>query len=131
MGKFAVFRLTSRIVIAGVIVLILASLMGCNSGQLTGGKVEINDIIWNISEFQGETVTVQGEYRGWEMGYGTPPIGINDWILKDETGGIYVSGPNLMKLSPVNDKGTMLTVRGTVRVKNGQAYIKAESIKYD
>lgn len=125
------FRLTSRIVIIIVIILILATLAGCNTGQLTGGKVEINDIIWNISEFEGETVTVQGEYRGWEVGYGSPPIGINDWILKDETGGIYVSGPDLMRLSPVNDKGTMVTVHGLVRVKNGRAYIRAESIKYD
>lgn len=74
-------------------------------------------------------VTVSGEYRGWEAGYGSPPVTRSDWIVRDETGGIYVTGKVSPGLDPVEDRGKEITVCGVVKVKDGQTYIEAEAIK--
>lgn len=53
----------------------------------------IGDINNNPSVYDGKSVTVIGEYRGWqsELGHG-PPVTRSDWILRDETGEIYITG---------------------------------------
>ena len=87
--------------------------------------VSIDDIIARSAYYQGRTVTVSGEYRGWEAGYGPPPVTRSDWVIKNETGAIYVTG-KLPGLDPVEDKGRMIQVTGIVRVKDGQVYIEVK-----
>lgn len=96
----------------------------------TGGEEQLNiaEIISNPTEYEGKTVTLSGEYRGWEPGYGSPPVTRSDWVLKDESGAIYVTGKLLSGLDPVEDRGKQITVHGVVRVKDSQAYIEAEII---
>ena len=86
------------------------------------------DLKHDVSEYAGKTVTLSGEYRGWEPGFGSPPVTRSDWILKDETGGIYITGKAPPGLDPVEDRGTEVTVRGVVKVKDGRAYLEAESV---
>ncbi len=95
----------------------------------SGEQVTIADIASNPTEYEGKTVTVSGEYRGWESGHGSPPVTRSDWILRDETGGIYVTGKVPPGLDPVEDKGKKITVYGVVRLKGDQAYIEAEIIR--
>ena len=71
---------------------------------------------------------MSGEYRGWEPGYGSPPVTRSDWVLKDETGGIYVTSKVSPGLDPTKDIGKRITVSGLVRVKDGQAYIEARAV---
>jgi len=100
-----------------------------DEGKITTGngeQVSIANIISNPAEYEGKTVTLAGEYRGWEPGYGSPPVTRSDWILKDETGGIYITGRVSPGLDPVEDIGKKVTVYGVVRVKDNQAYIEAK-----
>ena len=95
--------------------------------QVTGDEqITIADIASDPAGYEGKAVTLSGEYRGWEPGYGSPPVTRSDWVLRDETGGIYVTGKVSPGLDPVKDRGEMITVHGVVRVKDGQAYIEAK-----
>jgi hypothetical protein len=103
-----------------------------NGGQIVPAdskEINIANITANPAEYEGKSVTLSGEYRGWEPGYGSPPVTRSDWILKDESGGIYITGKTSFGLDPDEDKGKEVTVRGVVKVKNGQAHIEAESVK--
>jgi hypothetical protein len=120
--------------IPGVLVLLLCVLLltttACNttpSGDTA--EVTIAAIIDTPSEFEGEVVIVSGEYRGWqaENGY-EPPVTRSDWVIKDDTGWIYVTG-KASQLDPVADIGTPTVVQGKVRVtEKGIPYLEAESV---
>jgi len=69
---------------------------------------------------------VSGEYQGWSGGYGSPPVTRSDWVITDETGGIYVTGKS-SGLDPVSDKGKKISVVGKVEA-NAQVYLIAEII---
>ena len=79
-------------------------------------KVSIEQIINSPPEFESKSVTVAGEYRGWqaENGYG-PPVTRSDWIVKDDTGWIYVTGEG-PGVDPTEDIGCPIEVRSMVRV---------------
>ncbi len=70
---------------------------------------------------------MSGEYQGWSSEYGSPPVTRSDWIITDETGGIYVTG-RYTELDPVKDKGKKITVAGKVEVSDGQVYLNAEIV---
>jgi hypothetical protein len=74
-------------------------------------------------------ITILGEYRGWqsEEVYG-PPVTRSDWVLRDESGEIYVTG-KLPRLDPVKDLGKPVKVKGVVRIGiNSRPYIEAEEL---
>ncbi len=125
------FRAGLRVVSFGMILLLLVSAGACaGGGQIIGEEqVAIADITSNPTGYEGQTVTVSGEYRGWESGHGSPPVTRSDWVLQDETGGIYITGKVSPGLDPVEDRGKKITVYGIVRLKDGQAYIEAKIIK--
>jgi len=110
---------------------LLAPITGCASGEPVTGREELTiaDIISEPAEYEGKTVTVSGEYRGWEAGHGSPPVTRSDWVVKDNTGSIYVTGKVSPGLDPYDDRGKQITVSGIVRVKDGQAYIEAETVR--
>ena len=94
------------------------------------GKIAIGQIINSPPEFEGKPVTVAGEYRGWqaENGYG-PPVTRSDWVVKDDTGWIYVTGEG-PGVDPTQDIGCPIEVRGMVRVTDqGVPYIEAKNAK--
>jgi hypothetical protein len=57
---------------------------------------------------------IYGEFRGWEGGVGPPPVTRSDWVVKDETGVIYVLGAPPFK--PIEDKGKKIVVIGVLRI---------------
>ncbi len=120
-----------RIISLGLCLLLLVPIMGCASGEPVTGREEISiaDITSEPMEYEGEAVIVSGEYRGWEAGHGSPPVTRSDWVVKDGTGSIYVTGKVPSEFDPYDDRGKQITVRGIVRVKDGQAYIEAESLQ--
>ncbi|MFH1381957.1 MAG: hypothetical protein ABIH70_03590 [Chloroflexota bacterium] len=103
-------------------------LTACVPGQTTikAGDLTIAAITTNPAQYEGKTVTLNGEYWGWEGGYGSPPVTRSDWLLKDATGAIYVTGWAPAVFDPVNDRGKNISVSGVVKVKNGTAYIDAQ-----
>ena len=109
--------------------LCLLALAGGCAGRASTAPLNIGDIVANPAAYAGRTVLLSGEYRGWEAGYSSPPVTRSDWILKDATGGIYVTGKAPSGFDPAKDIGKKVTVQGTVRVKDGKAYIEAETVK--
>lgn len=91
------------------------------------GETKIADIWAEPSAYEGLTVTVSGEYRGWESGHGSPPVTRNDWVIQDDTGSIYVTGSTL-RLNYPDDVGKPIRITGVVRLKGEQAYIEAKGI---
>ena len=83
----------------------------------------ISAIKQNPTSYEGQIVRLSGEYRGWEAGHGSPPVTRSDWVIKDSTGSIYVTGGSL-GLSYPQDLGKPITLSGVVRLKNGQPYIE-------
>ena len=65
-------------------------------------------------------------YFYWSPWRLVPPVTRSDWVLKDETGSIYVTGKVSPGLDPVEDIGEKITVYGIVRLKDNQAYIEAK-----
>ncbi len=125
------FRAGLKITGFATVLFLLVSFMACAaSEQMTGGEeISIASILSNPTEYEGKTVTLSGEYRGWESGYGSPPVTRSDWVLKDDTGAIYITGKASPGLDPVEDRGQEITVYGVVKVKDNQAYIEAEIIR--
>ncbi len=115
----------------GIVVSLLVSLTACATGGpiAVEERVSIADITSNPTEYEGKTVTISGEYRGWEPGHGSVPVTRSDWVLKDETGSIYITGKVSPGLDPEEDRGREVTVHGIVRVKGDQAYIEAEIVR--
>jgi len=99
--------------------------------------VGIGEIIKWPRFFVGRPIAVEGEYRGWSakglegpVRQG-PPRRRTDWILKDGTGALYVSGRR-PPLDPYTDAGKHVSVDGSAVVKtiNGQVvpFIKADTV---
>ncbi len=125
------FGVGSKVIAFAMVVCLLAFLTACATGEQTTREEAINiaNITSNPTEYEGKIVTVDGEYRGWEAGHGSPPVTRSDWVLADETGAIYVTGKISPGLDPVKDIGKKITVDGIVRVKNNQAYIEAKIVR--
>ena len=123
-------RISLRIISLGTVLLLLGCLLACAEGMQTASAegLTIADITSNPTKYEGKTVTVSGEYRGWESGHGSPPVTRSDWVIKDGTGAIYVTGKAAPGLDPTEDRGKGITVYGVVKVKGEQAYIEAEKI---
>ena len=89
------------------------------------GTTDIGSILDNPEKYQGQRVVVSGTYQGMKAEYGSPPVNRSDWVVKDDTGWIYVTG-RIPRLNPFRDIGRSVTVYGTVMVTNsGQPYIRA------
>lgn len=119
-------RLTCLVVLAVL-------LLGCTGYEeqtvKTNESVKISEIKNRIDEYVGKLVKIEGVYLGWR-GNETPPVTRSDWVVKDESGQIYVTGkfPNL---DPYRDVGKNVTVVGYVEVtKDGRAYIRAVDVTY-
>ena len=126
--KTKVLCLIAILIVVGSSVLASQSFFNNQNRGMTG--VAINEIRTNTTVYEGKTVTIKGEYRGWQAegeGYG-PPVTRSDWVIKDDTGWIYVTG-RLPRLDPIKDIGTPIFVVGTVGIKNSNVYIEAQDIK--
>ena len=86
--------------------------------------------------FFGQNITVVGYYRGWDLLHETntsPPVTRSDWVIKDNSGAIYVkAGNKVADLDPSSTEDTswIVWLTGLVRLTpQGQPYI--ESTKVD
>jgi len=111
-------------------------------------ELELTDIIEKIinqSGWVGQTVTIVGYYRGWDLSKEAqhgPPVTRSDWVIKDTHGAIYVfqnaveieGQENLSegeRLNPGDPQTTdhILRVTGVVRfTQDKYPYIEAINI---
>lgn len=103
--------------------------LGACAEKAATAPLTIAEITANTAAYVGKTVLLSGEYRDWEAGHGSPPVTRSDWILKDGTAAIYVTGKIPSGLDPQKDMGKKVTVQGIVKVKDGRVYIEAGTIK--
>lgn len=108
--------------------------MGSSNNTIsTEEKSEYTSIqeIWNNPEkYQNQMVTLHGQYQGWHgEGIKHPLITRSDWVIKDDTGAIYVTGKTALKLRPEKDIGIEIIVKGQVLLnKDMVPYIKATEV---
>ena len=99
----------------------------------------VKDILTDPGEFEGQSVTLVGYYRGWDLlgeaGSG-PPVTRSDWVIRDDSGAIYVQAGLAIEgnitLNPGSSTDTVnvLRVTGFVRLTDtGQPYIEPELIE--
>ena len=92
-------------------------------------KATIGEIRTTPSAYEGKVVTIEGEYQGWQGGFGSPPVTRSDWLVQDATGWLYVTGKSA-GLDPVSDVGCPIKVTGLVRLtKEGEPYLYAQEIE--
>jgi len=94
-------------------------------------SLRIRDLINNPDRWVGAQVFLEGRNMGWQpdpncpVCAGGPPVTRSDWVLRDDTGCIYVTG----KWAPANTRGQEVFVEGTLRRgRGGQIVIEAKQI---
>ncbi|MBI5194985.1 MAG: hypothetical protein HZA10_01540 [Nitrospirae bacterium] len=73
----------------------------------------IAKLLKDVQQFKEQLIAVRGQYLGWH-GEDIPHPGItrSDWIIKDNTGAIYVTGKTSTRLNIEKDIGVEIVVRG-------------------
>lgn len=83
--------------------------------QKSGSGLSIKDILDGRTAFEGKEVTITGRFMGWKGRCNTSmPMTRSDWIIEDDSGCIYVSGPLPQGLSALAPKGEPVVVAGVV-----------------
>jgi hypothetical protein len=92
-------------------------------------KVTIGDIRSTPFAYEGKAVAIEGEYQGWQGGFGSPPVTRSDWLVQDATGWLYVTG-KAAGLDPLSDVGRPIKVTGLVKLsQEGEPYLYAQEIE--
>lgn len=101
-------------------------------------KKQISREAYSIKEIQtnpnilNRKVIVKGKFMGWKSNIGPPPITRSDWILKDETGEVYIVGYFPKGFSPTDDSdiGRKIVVQGIIKEIERFFFDKAIKIRY-
>jgi hypothetical protein len=94
------------------------------------GKITIQKILKNAGELVNKEFLLEGAFQGWKgKCEESSPLTRSDWILKDETGCIYVSGKIPAGVSTLDPKGEPLVVSGVMKIKEGgKPYFQAKEV---
>jgi hypothetical protein len=133
--KSFVFLMASFPVIAAASALAMGSKGGDSpppsSERAGGGKITIQKILKNPAEFANKEIALEGAFQGWKgKCEDSSPLSRSDWILKDETGCIYVSGKIPGGVSTTEPRGEVVVLSGTLRAKEGgKPYFEAKEVR--
>ena len=102
-----------------------------SSGRAAEGKITIQKILKNPSEFVNREIALEGAFQGWKgKCEDSNPLTRSDWILKDETACIYVSGKIPSGVSTTDPRGEVLILSGTLKIKEGgKPYFEAKEVR--
>ncbi len=99
----------------------------------------VQDILSNPEQNVDQSVVIVGYYRGWNLlgeASGQSPVTRSDWVIKDNSGAIYVSaegnglGDAGIFPGSLDDTTKVLRVTGSVRLTStGQPYIEPAQIE--
>lgn len=94
----------------------------------------VGEILKSPGNFAGQTVEIVGYFHGWDLlgeAGGGPPVTRSDWVIKDNSGAIYVTGMLPEGLDPADRAQVETVVRLTARVaqKGEAAYLEAQSVQ--
>lgn len=89
--------------------------------------VRIRDLFASPNRWIGQVVTLEGLNEGWNpypncpMCAGGPPVSRSDWVLRDDTGCIYVTKVYM----PAHTRGRTVVIEGVLRRNSkGQIYLE-------
>jgi hypothetical protein len=92
--------------------------------------LDIQTIWLEKSNLENQRVTIRGEYRGWKDDVPHPRITRSDWVVRDHTGAIYVTGRGYPSSGSI--VGKRVIVRGVVELsKDGIPFIRAERVSLE
>jgi hypothetical protein len=102
-----------------------------SSERAVEGKITIQKILKNPAEFANREIALEGAFQGWKgRCEDSNPLTRSDWILKDETGCIYVSGRIPSGVSTTDPRGEVVVLSGTLKVKEGgKPYFEAKEVR--
>lgn len=99
----------------------------------------VQDILSLPENFTGQQVVVVGYYRGWDLlgeASGQSPVTRSDWVIKDDSGAIYVSaqgnwsGDTSLVPGSLEETTKVLRLTGIVRQTSaGQPYIEPMNVE--
>lgn len=82
----------------------------------------INALRQSPTAYTGRTITLYGAKAGWVSTYGPPPVTKSDWVFRDATGYVWVTG--LVPPATSLGDGQPMQLTGVVHVRNGVPYIE-------
>ncbi len=102
-----------------------------SSGRATEGKTTIQKILKNPVEFVNREIALEGAFQGWKgKCEESNPLTRSDWILKDETHCIYVSGKIPAGVSATDPRDEIVVLSGTLKIKeSGKPYFEAKEVR--
>jgi hypothetical protein len=122
-----------------VIAAVSAGAMGSRGGappppsseRAAEGKITIQKILNNPAEFVNREIVLEGAFQGWKgKCEDSSPLTRSDWILKDETGCLYVSGKIPGGVSTTAPREEILVLSGTLKIKEGgKPYFEAKEVR--
>ncbi|MCG2738718.1 MAG: hypothetical protein L6300_00570 [Syntrophaceae bacterium] len=125
----------------------LATLVACSGKPVSSPTAAsqpnftsiVQDILSNPKNYAGKEVVIVGYYRGWNLlgeARGRSPVTRSDWVIKDNSGAIYVSAGGEwegdVSLAPgsLEDTKKVLRLTGFVRLTaEGQPYIEPTQVE--
>jgi hypothetical protein len=97
---------------------------GGAAGSQEPVRLSVGEIIDRAEDLEGRMVEVTARFMGWKGSCRNgPPVTRSDWMLEDESGCIYVSGPAPPGLSPAQPKQRMVTIVGLLHLKGETPYL--------
>jgi hypothetical protein len=127
-------RLSVGKFVLAAVLLALPLVAGCQPATPSPSPpapADIGDIKAAPADYEGQVVTIEGEYQGWTGGFGSPPVTRSDWLVQDASGWLYVTGKPA-GLDPVADVGQPIKVTGLVRITDdGEPYLEAQEIEIE
>jgi hypothetical protein len=95
------------------------------------GKITIQKILQDQAGLGNRLIVLEGTFQGWKgKCEESSPLTRSDWILKDETGCIYVSGKIPSGVSTTDPRGEALVLSGTLKIKEGgKPYFEAKEVR--
>ena len=116
-----------------------AQAMGSKGGQqppsseekLVEGKMTIREILKNPARYVDREIVLEGVFQGWKgKCEESSSLTRSDWIMKDDTGCIFISGRIPSGVSTVEPKGERLILSGILKIKEGgKPYIEAKEVR--
>jgi hypothetical protein len=132
-------RLFCLLVIFPVIAAVSALAMGSKGGEpppssserAVEGKITIQKVLNNRAQFVNKEIVLEGAFQGWKgKCEDSTPLTRSDWILKDDTGCLYVSGKIPTGVSTTAPRGEILILSGTLKIKEGgKPYFEAKEVR--
>ncbi|MBU0483455.1 MAG: hypothetical protein KKB30_02940 [Proteobacteria bacterium] len=101
-----------------------------HSSGLGARQINIAGLKSRSNTYAGQKVLLSGVFKGWKGAcFGAPPVTRSDWMLEDDSGCLYVTGPLPAGLDALKPNSEQIMVKGLVLTdRKGEPYLEAESV---